>query len=92
MLAAAASQVAPAHAAPSFQQFARQDVVVGTFFNSDNDLTDTMYYSTDGKTFRYLSTPYRHGQNGFSDPSIIYHRGYFWMLANCPAKTASSGR
>ena len=85
-LGVAATTTVPAHAAPSFQQFARQDVVVGTFFNSDNDLTDTMYYSTDGKTFKYLSTPYRKGQNGFSDPSIIYHRGYFWMLANWPRK------
>ncbi|MGV9669974.1 MULTISPECIES: hypothetical protein [unclassified Gordonia (in: high G+C Gram-positive bacteria)] len=88
VFAAAATQIAPpAHAAPpTFAQFASRDVLVGTFFSSDADLTDTMYYSTDGKKFTYLSTPYRRGQNPMSDPSIIYHNGYFWMLSNWPRK------
>ncbi|MGV9791812.1 hypothetical protein [Gordonia sp. NPDC003422] len=84
--AASAHVVAPAHAAPSFEQFARSNVLVGTFFSGDGDLTDTMYYSSNGKTFKYLSTPYRRGQNPFSDPSVIYHNGYFWMLSNWPRK------
>ena len=72
------------------------EVLLGTFWESDNNTTDTVYWSTDGVNFYELSEAYTDatpndpstswivGTRNVStlhDPSIIYKDGYFYMLS-----------
>ena len=69
------------------------DMEVGVFWNSDNDLSDTVYMSYNGSDFQQISTAYKTDGNGSShvtgkpsyvnsihDPSIMYKEGTFWIL------------
>lgn len=73
------------------------EVLLGTFWESDNNTTDTVYWSTDGVNFYELSEAYTdatpndpstswiagtpYNVSTLHDPSIIYKDGYFYMLS-----------
>lgn len=73
------------------------EVLLGTFWESDNNTTDTVYWSTDGVNFYELSEAYTdatpndpstswiagtpYNVSTLHDPSIIYKAGYFYMLS-----------
>ena len=71
------------------QAVAGKDIMLGVFFTSDSDRTNSIYASYDGETLYRIATAYDGGKNGqymtghFAqmDPSIIYYRGYFWSLS-----------
>lgn len=84
-----AQQIAPTSAQPVSADVG-DNVLVGVFFSSDTDLTDTIYASKDGFTFNRISTAfkqrssnhsYAYGHYCIGCPSIIYRNGYFWMLS-----------
>lgn len=71
------------------------DISLGVFFTSDNDVTDTVYASYDGRTFYAIDTAYQDANTGSAadnrysgnhwthkNPGIVYHNGYFWMVSN----------
>lgn len=71
------------------------DISLGVFYTSEEDVTDTVYASYDGRRFYAIDTAYRDGtptsdrDNIYSgnhwthkDPGIVYHGGYFWMVSN----------
>ena len=79
----------PAAQADGAEQY--PDVMLGAFWNSDNDKDDTVYMSVDGVNFKKLSTAYDtdgandHVSNApdyvhaLHDPGIAYANGTFWM-------------
>ena len=83
------------------------DVMLGVFFNSNADRSDTMYMSMDGYNFYKLGvaleddTPTVEGQNHaagrpstvytFSDPSIMEKDGGFWMISGTSLGNYSDG-
>lgn len=71
------------------------DILLGAFFTSEADVTDTIYASYDGISFQAIATPYRDStpndesslnyQGNHSThkcPGICYYNGYFWMISN----------
>ncbi len=67
-----------------------KDIMLGVFFNSDTDWTNSIYASYDGESFYRISQAYKGAGPGIPylgahyaqvDPSIIYHDGYFWSLS-----------
>lgn len=75
---------------PGMLEITPGDILIGAFFRSDEDLTDTIYASIDGRDFKAISTPFRQAKADHSYapghycigcPSIIWHDGYFWMLS-----------
>lgn len=80
---------------PALAATGDSDIILGAFFTSEADQTDTVYASYDGEEFHALSTPYRdltpdsEASNAYAAghythkcPGICYHDGYFWMLSN----------
>lgn len=80
----------------SFEQFMNTDILMGSFFATDADHSDTVYISTDGVNFEEVATAYQDAFPGdpgnnvstlgpihytLGDPSIMYHNGAFWMLS-----------
>lgn len=74
---------------------ANGDILLGAFFTSEEDQTDTVYASYDGQTFYALGTPYQDAtpsstaSNAYASghythkcPGICYYNGYFWMISN----------
>lgn len=72
-----------------------KDILLGAFFTSEEDVTDTIYASYGGSTFYAIDTPYRDATptdassliyNGNHSthkcPGICYYNGYFWMISN----------
>lgn len=69
------------------------DIMLGMFFQSDNDTSNTIYATYDGSEMTQIAQTYQGGKKGkpystysgdhFAqyDPSIIYHNGYFWCLS-----------
>ena len=71
------------------------DLILGMFWNSDTDLSDTLYLSKDGVNFNRISTPFQ-CQAGSSDdtviglgvsyvhsihdPGLFYKDGNFWTV------------
>lgn len=84
------------------------DILLASFFNSAADKSDTLYTSVDGKNFQEIGVAYRDSSpdstadqwvtttpykvSTLSDPSIMYHNGWFYMLSgftdhnSCPGK------
>jgi hypothetical protein len=72
------------------------DIMIGAFTISEDNWTNTMYYSNDGTFFRLGSKAYEDPMDGthmyskadgywhyaMTCPSIIYRDGYFWMLSS----------
>ena len=94
--------VFPADAAPAFDrgvsydQFMNSEILLGSFFTSDGDHSDTLYISTDGTNFEEIGVPYQDAfpadpgsdvstlgpnHHTLGDPSIVYHGGAFWMIS-----------
>ncbi len=82
------------------------ELLLGSFWGSDSNTTDTLYWSTDGINFYELAEAYKdatpdipnvdwiQGNDKVStlhDPSIIYKDGYFWMLSGF-SQTNSAGQ
>ena len=82
------------------------ELLLGSFWESDSNTTDTLYWSTDGINFYELAEAYVdatpdtpnvdwiQGNNKVStlhDPSIIYKDDYFWMLSGF-SQTNSAGQ
>ena len=70
--------------------FAANDIMVGMFFASDSDYTNSIYLSYDGKKMTKVSsfygTNYRDGNGdnhhyGHTAPSVMYYRGKFWAIS-----------
>lgn len=72
-----------------------RDILLGAFFTSEEDVTDTVYASYDGETFYAIATPYRDNtpqsasENAYAVghythkcPGICYYNGYYWMISN----------
>ncbi len=73
------------------------EIMLGVFFNSQEDQTDTLYVSTDGYNFFKIGVAYQdatpwdastawipntpYNVSTLHDPAIIYKDGYFWMLS-----------
>ena len=73
------------------------ELLLGSFWESDSNTTDTLYWSTDGINFYELAEAYvdatpndpntswipntPYNVSTLHDPSIIYKDGYFWMLS-----------
>lgn len=70
------------------------DVQLAAFWNSDEDLSDTLYMSANGVDFQQLSTPYPADGNysdhvtgmpnyvhALHDPSLFYKNGTFWLAS-----------
>ena len=80
------------------------DMLVAAFWNSDEDLSDSVYMSYNGVDFQQLSTAYKTDGNysdNFSgkpnyvhslhDPSIFYKDGTFWMVGGFTQDQGSLG-
>ena len=92
-----AANAAPAYdRSVSYDDFMSHEVLMGAFFTSDGDHSDTLYLSTDGKRFDELGVAYKDASptnpnddtstlgpihHPLGDPSIMYHDGAFWMLS-----------
>ena len=72
------------------------ELLLGSFWESDSDTTDTLYWFTDGINFYELAEAYKDATPNdpnsswipnttnvatLHDPSIIYKDNYFWMLS-----------
>lgn len=70
------------------------DVMLGAFWNSDSDLSDTLYMSYNGVDFQQISVPYPTDGNysdhvtgmpsyvhALHDPGLFYLDGNFWMVS-----------
>ena len=71
-------------------QSAGKDIMLGVFFNSKTDWTNSIYASYNGTSLFKIAEAYKGGGinkpylgNHYAqyDPSIIYHDGYFWSLS-----------
>ena len=72
---------------------AQDDILLGAFYTSDSDYTDSIYLSYNGTEMRRIATVYEsqvgnsyldgksETHKGHIDPSIIFHEGKFWMLS-----------
>ena len=94
-LCACATAIASFALAPATAQADQlPDLMLASFWNSETDLSDTLYMSTDGLNFQRLSTPYQtigHGSlrvkntpytvNSLHDPDLFYTRGNYWMIS-----------
>lgn len=69
---------------------AANDIMVGMFFASDSDYTNSIYLSYDGKKMTKVSsfygTNYRDGNGdnhhfGHTAPSVMYYKGKFWAIS-----------
>lgn len=83
-----------------------QDLMLGVFWNSDKDLSDTLYASANGLEFQRIGTPIKTAGNGsdvavglpvnyvhaIHDPGLFYKDGYFWMIGGFVQDQRSSGR
>ena len=72
-----------------------RELLLGIFFNSEEDMTDSIYVSFDGFTFRKIAEAYKdrapddredywiEGKNGtcLHDPGLIYKDGVFWTMS-----------
>ena len=72
-----------------------RELLLGIFFNSEEDMTDSIYVSFDGFTFRKIAEAYKdrapddredywiQGKNGrcLHDPGLIYKDGVFWTMS-----------
>lgn len=80
------------------------DVMLAAFWNSDEDLSDTVYMSYNGKDFQKLSTAYQAVGGGsdvvagvpsyvhaLHDPGLFYRNGTFWMLSGFVQKQEGLG-
>lgn len=69
--------------------YAGNDILVGMFYTSDSNHTNSVYVSYDGKKMTRVSSfygsTYRDGNGnshaGHVDPSIMYYKGKFWALS-----------
>lgn len=90
--------------APTAQATVYPDIMLAAFWNSDEDLSDTVYMSYNGKDFQKLSTAYQavgHGDDtvagvpsyvhALHDPGLFYRNGTFWMLSGFVQKQAGIG-
>lgn len=90
--------------APVAQADEYPDIMLAAFWNSDEDLSDTVYMSYDGTTFQKLSTAYQavgHGDDtvadvpsyvhALHDPGLFYRNGTFWMLSGFVQKQDGIG-
>ena len=82
---------------PVLDTQASKDLLLGMFFTSENNWTNSLWTSWDGKTFTRIGTAFRQQRssdhtfasaNGerhypLHDPSIIWRDGYFWALSGC---------
>lgn len=73
------------------------DILLASFFNSSADKSDTLYTSVDGQNFQKIGVAYQDSTPNdsssqwvttkpynvatLSDPSIMYHDGWFYMLS-----------
>lgn len=71
------------------------ETLLGAFWTSDSDQTDTLYLSTDGINFERISTPYESGPGGegllkgtdhiytLHDPGLFYtpNNQTFWLIS-----------
>lgn len=71
------------------------ELLLGIFFNSEKDMTDSLYVSFDGCNFRKIASPYvdaypndadqfpiQGGQgNCLHDPGLIYKDGRLWTMS-----------
>lgn len=71
------------------------ELLLGIFFNSEEDMTDSIYVSFDGFTFRKIAETYKdrapddrddywiEGKEGkcLHDPGLIYKDGVFWTMS-----------
>lgn len=96
-MAVTAGALALGFAAASPAQALAKDVVLGVHYTSEEDMTDTIYASEDGETFRAIARPYVDRtpdsaatmaydttcgvHNCHMDPSITYWGGRFWMMS-----------
>ena len=72
---------------------AQDDILLGAFYTSDSDYTDSIYLSYNGTEMKRIATVYEsqvgnsyldgksETHKGHIDPSIIFHEGKFWMLS-----------
>lgn len=80
------------------------DIMLAAFWNSDEDLSDTIYMSYNGKDFQKLSTAYQAVGGGsdvvagvpsyvhaLHDPGLFYRNGTFWMLSGFVQKQDGLG-
>lgn len=80
------------------------DIMLAAFWNSDEDLSDTVYMSYNGSDFQKLSTAYQavgHGDDtvanvpsyvhALHDPGLFYRAGTFWMLSGFVQKQEGIG-
>ena len=72
-----------------------RELLLGIFFNSEEDMTDSIYVSFDGFTFRKIAEAYKdrapddkgdyeiEGKEGrcLHDPGLIYKDGVFWTMS-----------
>ena len=72
-----------------------RELLLGIFFNSEEDMTDSIYVSFDGFTFRKIAEAYKdrapddrddywiEGKDGrcLHDPGLIYKDGVFWTMS-----------
>lgn len=71
------------------------DILLGVFFTSEEDVTDTVYASYGGSTFYAIDTAYRDATPDSTSsleymtnhsthkcPGICYWNGYFWMISS----------
>ncbi|WP_146194711.1 S-layer homology domain-containing protein [Bifidobacterium callitrichidarum] len=83
-----------APAANAADENANPDVELAAFWSSDDDLSDTVYMSTNGSDFKRLSTAYQADGNksqhvsgapsyvnALHDPGLFYTNGNFWMIS-----------
>ena len=94
-----------APAANAADENVNPDVELAAFWNSDDDLSDTVYMSTNGSDFKRLSTAYQtvgHGDDtvaggpnyvhALHDPGLFYTSGNFWMISGFVQNQGGSER
>jgi hypothetical protein len=101
-LAAALAIAPPAQAnAAAYPDY--PDIELAAFWNSDQDLTDTMYVSNDGSDFQRISVPYQVDKgtdhvsgtpsyvHSLHDSGLFYVNGNFWMISGFVQKQGGLG-
>ena len=80
---------------PILDEQASGDIILGMYFNSTKDWTNSIFASTDGQVYRRIATAYRQqraSDHAYKDssgnwhypqqtPSIVYYNGKFWCLS-----------
>ncbi|MBW3091311.1 hypothetical protein KIH81_11700 [Bifidobacterium sp. 82T25] len=103
-LAMMGTALVTAPAAQADDSDANPDVQIAAFWNSDEDLSDTVYMSTNGTDFKKLATAYQadgnYSQhvsgapsyvNALHDPGLFYTNGNFWMISGFVQKQDGLG-